>query len=108
MNAWMLLGLAIIAEVIATSALKTSHNFTKWVPTLVVAVGYGTSFYLLTLVLKTFPIGMVYAIWSGAGIALITLIGWVVFRETVDLAMLIGIGLIICGILVIHLFSKAY
>ncbi len=105
-NAWIFLSVAIAAEVIGTSALKVSENFTRLLPTLIMAAGYGSSFYLLTFALKSIPIGMVYAIWSGAGIALITLIGWMYFDEKPNLAMLAGIGLIIAGIAVINLFSE--
>lgn len=105
-NAWIFLGFAIIVEVIATAALKGSENFTKLIPTLVMVIGYGVSFYLLTFALKTIPIGTVYAIWSGAGIALITLVGYLYFNEKPNNAMLAGIGLIIAGIVVINLFGK--
>lgn len=104
-NAWIILGLAISAEVIATTALKLSGNFTRLVPTLLVVSGYGASFYLLTFALRTIPIGTVYAVWSGAGIALITLVGWLFFAEKVSPGMLAGIGLIIAGIIVINLFA---
>ena len=104
---WLYLGLAIISEVIATSSLKAAEGFTKAVPSVVVIVGYGLSFYLLSLTLKTIPIGITYAIWSGVGLALITLVGWVVYHQTLDTAALVGIGLIVSGVLVIHLFAKA-
>ncbi|WP_319380885.1 multidrug efflux SMR transporter [Thiomicrorhabdus sp.] len=108
MNPWLILTLAIITETIATSALKSSQEFTRLIPSMIVIIGYGLSFYLLTLTLKSLPIGTVYAIWSGAGIALITLIGWLAFKEKPDAPMLLGIGLIILGILTIHLFSKSH
>ncbi|CAN8139819.1 Quaternary ammonium compound-resistance protein QacE [uncultured Thiomicrorhabdus sp.] len=108
MNPWLILTLAIITETIATSALKSSQEFTRLIPSMIVVVGYGLSFYLLTLTLKSLPIGTVYAIWSGAGIALITLIGWLVFKEKPDTPMLLGIGLIILDILTIHFFSKPH
>ena len=98
--------LVIIAEVIGTSALKTSEGFTNLVPTGIVVVGYGTAFYLLSLVLKTFPVGIVYAIWSGVGIVLITIVGVVGFKQPVDLPAIIGMSLIIAGVVVINLFSK--
>ena len=103
---WLYLGLAIISEVIATSSLKAAEGFTKAVPSVVVIVGYGLSFYLLSLTLKTIPIGITYAIWSGVGLALITLVGWVVYHQTLDTAAIIGIGLIVSGVLVIHLFAN--
>ncbi|SFR54089.1 multidrug efflux SMR transporter [Thiomicrospira sp. ALE5] len=106
MNVWILLSLAIIAEVIGTSALKLSDGFTKLWPSLVVLVGYGLAFYLLSLTLKQIPVGVAYAIWAGAGIALITLIGWVVFKQTLDLAAVLGIALIVSGVVVLQVFSK--
>lgn len=104
-NAWLILGLAIIAEVVGTSALKLSENFTRLAPSLVVVAGYGSAFYLLTFTLKSIPIGTVYAIWSGAGIALITLVGWVFFNEAISMSTIVGIGLIIAGIAVINLVA---
>lgn len=106
MSVWFLLSLAIVSEVIGTSALKLSDGFTKLWPSLVVLVGYGLAFYLLSLTLKQIPVGVAYAIWAGAGIALITLIGWVVFKQTLDLAGLLGISLIISGVVVLQLFSN--
>lgn len=106
MNVWILLSLAIVSEVIGTSALKLSDGFTKLMPSLVVLVGYGLAFYLLSLTLKQIPIGVAYAIWAGAGIALITLIGWIVFKQTLDLAAVLGIALIISGVVVLQVFSK--
>lgn len=106
MNVWLLLSLAILAEVIGTSALKLSDGFTKLWPSLVVLVGYGLAFYLLSLTLKQIPVGVAYAIWAGAGIALITLIGWIVFKQTLDLAAVLGIALIISGVVVLQVFSK--
>ena len=97
---------AIAAEVMGTSALKASHQFTKPVPSIIVFVGYGAAFYLLSLVLKTVPVGIAYAIWCGVGIIFITLIGIFLFKEKLDIAAFIGIGLIIAGVLVINLFSK--
>lgn len=107
MNAYLALGLAIVAEVIGTSALKASDGFTRLWPTLVVALGYATAFYFLSLVLRTIPVGIAYAIWSGLGIVLITLVAFVVYRQTIDLPGLIGMGLIVAGVLVINLFSKS-
>ncbi len=98
--------LAIIAEVIGTSALKTSEGFTKLVPSGIVIVGYGIAFYLLSLVLKSFPVGIVYAIWSGVGIVLITIVGVVAFKQTLDLPAIIGMSLIVAGVVVLNLFSK--
>ncbi|MEM6513090.1 MAG: multidrug efflux SMR transporter [Pseudomonadota bacterium] len=103
--AYTYLAIAIVAEVIATSALKASDQFTKWLPSVVVVIGYGTAFYCLSLVLRSIPLGITYAIWSGVGIALITLIGAVVFRQMLDLAALVGIGFIVTGVVIINVFS---
>ncbi len=97
---------AVLSEVTATTALKFSEGFTKLVPSLVVVVGYGISFYLLALSLKVIPLGTAYALWSGIGIVLTVLIGMVIWREPMDWARGIGITLIIVGIAVINLFSK--
>lgn len=104
---YIYLSLAIIAEVIGTSALKASDEFTRLGPSIVVVVGYGIAFYFLSLVLRTIPVGIAYAIWSGIGIALISIVGVVMFQQSLDLPAVIGITLIISGVAVIHLFSKA-
>lgn len=101
------LAIAIVAEVIGTSALKAAEGFTRPLPTLVVAVGYGTAFYFLSLALKVIPVGIAYAIWSGVGVALITLIGWLLFRQRLDLPALAGIAMIVGGVVVIQLSSVA-
>jgi small multidrug resistance pump len=101
------LAIAIIAEVIGTSALKATEGFTRLAPSAVVVVGYGVAFYFLALALKHIPVGVAYAIWSGVGIALITLIGWIVFKQALDAAALAGIGLIVLGVIVIQVFSRA-
>ena len=100
------LAIAILAEVIGTSALKASNGFTVLVPSLVVVTGYSVSFYFLSLALRVIPVGIAYAIWSGVGIALITTIAWIVYRQALDLAAIVGIGLIIAGVVVIQLFSS--
>lgn len=105
--AWLMLGIAIIAEVIGTVALKHADGFTKLIPSLVVILGYGLAFFLLSRVVQTIPLAVAYAVWSGAGIALIGVIGWIFVGQRLDLAALIGIGLIICGVVVINLFSKS-
>ena len=97
---------AVVSEVTATTALKFSEGFTKLIPSLVVVVGYGLSFYLLSLSLKVIPIGTAYALWSGIGIVLTVIIGMVIWREQMDWTRGIGITLIIVGIAVINLFSK--
>lgn len=106
MKVWVLLGLAIVAEVIGTMALKMSDGFTKLWPSLVVIVGYALAFYLLSLTLKYIPMGVSYAVWSGVGIVLISLIGWIVFSQRLDWAAWLGIALIISGVLVLQLFSN--
>lgn len=107
MKAWLLLAAAIVCEVAATSALKASDGFTRPLPTLAVVAGYGIAFFLLSLTLRTLPVGVVYAVWSGAGVALIALIGWVVFGQRLDAPALLGIGLIVAGVLVLNLSSSA-
>lgn len=107
MNAWLLLGTAIVAEVIGTSALKASEGFTRLVPSVVVVLGYAVAFYCLSLVLKTVPVGIAYAVWSGLGIVLITLVAFVVYGQTIDPLGLIGMGLIVAGVVVLNVFSKA-
>jgi len=106
MNAWLYLGIAICAEVIATTSLKYAEGFTKPLPTLAVAVGYGVSFFLLSLILKTIPVSITYAIWSGVGVALVSIVGWLWLGQKLDLAAIIGIGLIVSGVIVINVFSS--
>lgn len=98
---------AIIAEVIATSALQASQQFTKPLYSTIVCVGYGIAFYLMSLTLKSLPVGIVYAVWSGLGIVLISLVGWLAFKQKLDLPAIIGIALIISGVVVMQLFSKS-
>ena len=104
---YIYLTIAIIAEVIATSALKASAEFTKLGPSLIVALGYSVAFYMLSLCLKDIPVGIAYAIWSGLGIVLITLIAWLLYGQKLDAPALIGLGLIIAGVATIQLFSSA-
>lgn len=99
--------IAIAFEVVATSALKETNGFTRMVPSAIALAGYACAFYFLALVLRTMPVGVVYAIWSGAGIVFITAIAWIWFRQALDLPALIGIGLIMAGVIVINLFSKS-
>ena len=103
---WLILFISIVAEVIGTSALKASAGFTRLWPSIVVVAGYATAFYCLSLTLKTIPVGMAYAIWSGAGIVLVSLIAWLVFKQSLDLPAIVGMGLIVAGVLVIQLFSQ--
>ena len=107
MNNWVYLGLAIFSEVIATASLKSTEGFTRLVPSIVVLVGYAAAFYFLSLTLDTIPIGVAYAVWSGVGVATITLVSFVVYDQKIDTAGLIGIGLIVAGVIVLRLFSEA-
>ncbi|MGE4371096.1 MAG: multidrug efflux SMR transporter [Burkholderiaceae bacterium] len=107
MNAWVLLSFAIVAEVIATSALKMSDGFTRLGPSSVVVIGYGIAFVLLSFTLRTLPVGVAYAVWSGIGIALIALVGVFLFDQKLDTPALIGMGLIIAGVIVLNVFSKS-
>jgi small multidrug resistance pump len=104
---WLYLALAICAEVIATSALKSSLGFTRLLPSILVALGYGAAFYFLSLTLKNIPIGIAYAIWSGAGIVLISAVAWVVYGQKLDMPAVLGMVLIVTGVLVIQLFSQS-
>ena len=104
--AYLYLAIAILAEVAATSALKASEEFTRLVPSLVVVVGYGVAFYFLTLVLRSIPVGVTYAIWAGVGIVLVALVGVVLYKQVPDIPAMIGIGLIVAGVVVINVFSK--
>ena len=103
MRAWTYLGLAIVAEVIATSALKASAGFSRPGPSAVVVIGYGIAFYFLSLTLQSIPVGVTYAIWSGAGTALIAIVGAVVFGERVGGIAIVGFALIIAGIVILNL-----
>ena len=104
---YLYLAIAIAAEVAATSALKASEGFTRLGPTLIVTAGYGVAFYCLSLVLRTVPVGIAYAIWAGVGIVLIALIGALVLRQPLDAPAVVGIALIVAGVVVIQLFSKS-
>lgn len=102
---WLYLGIAIVTEVIGTSALKYSEGFSRLLPSVVVVVSYGVSFYLLALTLRSIPVGVVYAVWSGVGIVLLALIGAFIFKQHLDTPAIVGIGMILAGVLVINLFS---
>ncbi|WP_408410024.1 MULTISPECIES: DMT family transporter [Paraburkholderia] len=106
MPPYALLAIAIVAEVIATSAMRASEGFSRLLPATVVVIGYGIAFYCLSLTLKTIPVGIVYAVWSGAGIVLITLVAVVLYRQVPDVPAIIGLGLIIAGVAVLNMFSK--
>ena len=103
---WLYLGVAIVAEVVATSALKAAEGFTRLAPSVVVVVGYLIAFYFLSLTLRTIPLGVAYAIWSGIGIALISLIGWLVYAQSLDAPAIAGLTLIVAGVVVLNGFSK--
>ncbi|OOF45003.1 QacE family quaternary ammonium compound efflux SMR transporter [Rodentibacter rarus] len=105
MNPWILLALSICLEIAATNLLKVSDGFTKPLPTLGSLMLYGISFYFVSIIFRTLPVGLVYAIWSGVGIVLTAVVAYFAFGQKIDLAGMIGIGLIIAGVLVINLFS---
>jgi small multidrug resistance pump len=104
---WLFLAIAIVCEVVATSALKATEGFTRWAPSLLVVAGYALAFYFLSLTLRNMPVGVVYAIWSGAGVVLVSIAGWLLYQQALDTAALLGIALIVSGVLVLNLFSKA-
>ena len=106
MKTFIILFFAILSEVIATSSLKFSEGFTKPIPSVIVAIGYGLSFYLLSIALKSMPIGVAYAIWSGVGLILTVIAGMILWKETLDLAKVAGVVLILAGIVLINVFSK--
>jgi small multidrug resistance pump len=105
-RAWIYLGIAIVAEVIATSALKAAAGFTRPGPSAIVVVGYGIAFYFLSLTLQTIPVGVTYAIWSGVGIVLITLVAWLMYGQALDAAAVLGLALITAGVIVLNVFSR--
>jgi len=104
---WLQLSLAIAFETVATAALKASDGFTRWQPSLLCVLGYGCSFYLLSLALRTIAVGVAYAIWSGAGVVLISLAGVLLFKQRLDLPAMLGIGLIVAGVAVLNLSSAS-
>lgn len=93
-------------EVVGTSGLKASEQFSKLLPSVITVVAYVCAFYFLGLTLKTLPVGIAYAIWSGVGIVLISVIGLIFFKQSLDLPAILGLGLIIAGVVVINIFSK--
>lgn len=105
--AYLYLALAIVSEVIGTSALKATEEFTRLVPSVIVVLGYASAFFFLTLTLRTFPVGIAYAIWSGVGIVLVCIAGYVLYNQTLDSAALIGMGFIIAGVIIVNGFSKS-
>ncbi|WCL55257.1 DMT family transporter [Gimibacter soli] len=102
---YLYLGAAIFSEIVGTLALKSSEQFTRPVPTLVMAVGYGIAFYMLSLTLKTMPVSVVYAIWSGLGISILTLIDIFYFKSPVNLPMLLGIAMIVGGVVLVEMYT---
>ncbi len=106
MKTWWFLAIAIGAEVLATSALKFSDGFTRLLPSVMVLVGYAVAFYFLALTLKTIPMGVAYAIWSGIGVVLIAVIAWLVFDQRLDWPAEVGMALIVFGVVIMNLFSK--
>lgn len=104
---YLYLLIAIVAEVIATSALKSADGFTKAVPSVIVVAGYAVAFYFLSLTLRSIPLGVAYAMWSGIGVVIVAMIGAMFFKQPLDLAGMIGISFIVLGVLVLNLLSKA-
>lgn len=104
---WLTLSIAILAEVLGTSALRASDGFSKPIPSLIVVLGYGCAFYFLSQALKTIPVGLAYAIWSGVGTVLITLIGLLLFKQRLDFPAVIGLSLILVGVAIINTFSSS-
>src|SRR5690606_18093552 len=104
---WVYLGIAIVAEIIATSALKSAEGFTRLLPSAITVAGYAVAFYFLALTLREIPVGIAYAIWSGVGIVLISLVGALFFKQHLDAPAILGIALIIAGVVVMNVFSKS-
>lgn len=108
MNPWLLLGLAIVAEVIGSASLRASEGFTRWLPSVLVVLGYAAAFSLMAQILRTLPLGLTYAVWSGVGTALTAIIGWTFFRDAFHPTALGGIALIILGVVVLNLGSAGH
>jgi len=107
MKSWLILLCAVVCEVVGTSAIKYSEGFTKVIPSIVVFVAFGMAFYILSISLKVIPIGMAYAVWSGLGIVLISIIGHSVFSQRLDAPAFIGMSFILAGVVIMQVFSKA-
>ena len=107
MHPYLSLAIAIVSEVIATSALRAADGFTRLVPSVVVVIGYALAFLFLSITLKSIPVGIAYAIWSGLGVVLISLVAYFVYGQALDLPAIIGMVLILAGVLVLNLFSKS-
>jgi small multidrug resistance pump len=106
MKNWLFLAIAVVGEVVATSALKSSEGFSKLLPSAIVLVGYGVAFYFLSLALKSISVGIAYAVWAGLGIVLVAAIAWIFHGQKLDAWALLGMGLIISGVAVLNLLSK--
>lgn len=106
MQHWIFLSVAIVSEVLATSALKSTEGFSRLGPSILVAAGYLSAFYFLSLTLRTLPVGVAYAIWSGAGVALIALMAWIFLGQALDTPAVIGLALIVAGVIVLNVFSE--
>ena len=107
MNAYLALGIAIVGEVIATTALKSSDSFTKLVPSIITVAGYGVALYFLTVTMETIPTGVAYAIWSGLGIVLITIAAYFIHGQKIDQMGMVGMALIVAGVGVLNLLSRS-
>ncbi len=105
--AYLYLAIAIVGEVVGTAALKSTEEFTRLIPSLIVVVGYGTAFFFLTLALRTIPVGIAYAVWAGIGIVLISAAAWVLYKQALDAPAIVGIALIAIGVVVINVFSSS-
>ena len=103
---YVYLAISIVAEVIATSALKASDGFSKLWPSVMVVIGYGIAFHFLALTLKTIPVGVAYAIWAGAGVTIVAIVGWVLFGQKLDAPAIIGMAMIVGGVVIMQAFSK--
>lgn len=104
---WLYLTIAILCEVLATLALKSSDGFTRLVPSLFVVTGYGVAFYFLSLTLRSIPVGIAYAVWSGVGIVLVSILGWVFYDQKLNVAAMLGIFFIMVGVVILNLFSSS-
>ena len=102
---WLYLSIAILAEVIATSSLKAAEGFTRLIPSLIVVFGYGTAFYFLSLTLRTMQVGTAYAIWSGVGTVIISIVSWLLYNQKLDAPSILGMALIISGVVIIKFLS---
>ncbi len=107
MNAWLVLSIAIVAEVIATLALKASDGFTRWLPSLIVVIGYAIAFYGMSISLKSIPVGIAYAVWAGVGIVLVSLFSWLFYQQTLTGVQWLGIVLIVSGVMVLNISSTS-